>query len=642
MKFNSPFLVLLLTTLLYSCDKSATTTDKQSDAEVAIAHYHKQLATDTVLSNKIQHAQKAVQVAQNAQDTSLLYQTVLHQLDYAITEAYPDSVPYYLDKLHALSSKIPNPNSSTAYILSRKADYHFGLKDYTKAYDFYNASKALFEKGNDSLRTGYNLIKMAHIQQMYNDYSGSEETLTEALVFLDSQNTNQDYLVEVYNLLGISYTALHNYDEAIANYKEAKKGSTDVLFQKIIDHNIALCYLENQQYAKALGEFSALYGNQIIRKDESSFAKVMDNFGYAQFKNDGVSGLPLMEKALSIRTKKSDERGMVYSYINLAEYHGKHNPSLAAQYAQKAYTLATKIGAIDNRMKSLELLATFGGSQYNQDYFRLNDSVQAFRQKAKNQFAKIRFDATKERNENQQMKIKQAENEVRNLVGGIILSGLFLGIVVLLVVTRIRHKREKIKQRREEQYETETRIAKKLHDELANDLFNTMTFAELRDLSSPENKEVLIDNLDRIYEQTRNISRENNTIDTGENYLRHLKDMLSGYSSGEVNIILKEIDSIEWTTIDPAKKIVIYRVLQELLVNMKKHSKATLVVIGFEKIKKNIKINYTDNGVGIGPDEQLRKNGLQNVENRILSIKGKLTFEPTPQRGFKMYFIFPS
>lgn len=358
MKFNSPFFMALLGSLLFSCNKSATTVE-QSDAAAAIHNYQQQLATDTVLSHKILHAQKAVQVAKKAQDTSLLYQAVLYQLDHVITQAYPDSIPHYLDKLYELASKTANATSSKAYIISRKAEHYFALQDYPKAYDFYNTSKILFEKQNDSLRTSYSLLKMAHMQQVYNDYSGSEETLTEALVFLDTPNPNQDYLREANNLLGISYTALHDYDEAIRYYQKAKALTTDVLFQKIIDHNIALCYLENQQYAKALGKFATLYENRVIQKDTASLVKVMDNFGYAQFKNDGVSGLPLMEKALSIRTKQSDERGMVYSYINLAEYHGKRQPSLAAQYAEKAYILATKIGALDNRMQSLKLLATY-------------------------------------------------------------------------------------------------------------------------------------------------------------------------------------------------------------------------------------------------------------------------------------------
>jgi hypothetical protein len=50
--------------------------------------------------------------------------------------------------------------------------------------------------------------------------------------------------------------------------------------------------------------------------------------------------------------------------------------------------------------------------------------------------------------------------------------------------------------------------SKKLHDELANDVYQTMAFVEMQDLSYSYNKETLLDNLDTIYSRTRNISKE--------------------------------------------------------------------------------------------------------------------------------------
>jgi len=57
--------------------------------------------------------------------------------------------------------------------------------------------------------------------------------------------------------------------------------------------------------------------------------------------------------------------------------------------------------------------------------------------------------------------------------------------------------------------------------------------------------------------------------------------MLSEYQNQSLNVLIKDIDSIDWIKIDENKKLVTYRVLQELMVNMKKHSEATLAVIDF-------------------------------------------------------------
>jgi len=639
MKFNSPFLYLFFWSLfLLSC----TTNDrlKPTETEKAISHQLEEATKATSLAAKTKHAEEAIRLAKNSNNTSMEYKAVLYKLDHCIAPTYPDSTSFYLNHLLNLASKTENAKAATAYIIAKQGDDAISSKDYQKAYGFYDQSKKIYQEEKDSLMAGYNLLKMANIQQIYNDYSGSEETLTEALVFLENSKDAQPYVREANNMMGIAYAGTKNYSEAIKYYNQAKKITDDPISQKIIDNNIALCYFEEANYEEAIKRFAVLYESDIIQKDTTTLAKVADNLGFSKFKNDGRSGQELMEQALAIRTKQADKKGMVYSYLNLSHFHGSKNPSLALDYAQKAYSIATEIGAIDHRLQALELLSTLGDRSYNEHYFRLNDSIDNFRQKGRNQFAKMRFDATKERNKSQALEVKQARDKVRNLVVGIILVGFIILIIALYFKDKRKHKIEKQRQKREEEYRTETRIAKKLHDELANDIFNTMNFAEIRDLATAENKEILLENLDKIYAQTRNISKENNNIDTGEKYLNNLKDMLSGYGSEEVNILLNDIESIDWPAIDASKKIVAYRVLQELLVNMKKHSKANVVVIGFKKINKKIQINYLDNGVGMGLDGHYIKNGLQNVENRIQSINGTITFDPKPMKGFRVHFSF--
>ncbi len=80
--------------------------------------------------------------------------------------------------------------------------------------------------------------------------------------------------------------------------------------------------------------------------------------------------------------------------------------------------------------------------------------------------------------------------------------------------------------------------------------------------------------------------------------------------------------------------------MQELMVNMRKHSSCSLVVIGFEAYKKGIEINYSDNGIGCSDLLNLKK-GLQNAENRILSINGTITFETETNKGFKAKLKIP-
>ena len=82
-------------------------------------------------------------------------------------------------------------------------------------------------------------------------------------------------------------------------------------------------------------------------------------------------------------------------------------------------------------------------------------------------------------------------------------------------------------------------------------------------------------------------------------------------------------------------------VIQELLVNMKKHSKCSLVVLTFKQSEKKLQIDYTDNGIGATIEQLNSKNGLQNIENRIQAIKGIITFDTKSEKGFKVHFMFP-
>ncbi|OAB28898.1 hypothetical protein SAMN05444395_102375 [Flavobacterium fryxellicola] len=74
---------------------------------------------------------------------------------------------------------------------------------------------------------------------------------------------------------------------------------------------------------------------------------------------------------------------------------------------------------------------------------------------------------------------------------------------------------------------------------------------------------------------------------------------------------------------------------------MKKQNKCRLVAIAFKKIENKLQIESSDNGVGVTFKVINLKNGLHNVENRILVIKGTITFDTKSNKGFKTKIIFP-
>ena len=74
---------------------------------------------------------------------------------------------------------------------------------------------------------------------------------------------------------------------------------------------------------------------------------------------------------------------------------------------------------------------------------------------------------------------------------------------------------------------------------------------------------------------------------------------VESYSSqDDVQLVKVGIQEIGWDTFNKDTQSEVFNVLQELMTNMKKHSKATRVVIIMSRINEEITIRYTDNGVG--------------------------------------------
>lgn len=531
-----------------------------------------------------------------------------------------------------------------AVLLQKKALSNFQQNNYNSAFYYFNKSKIIFENLQDSSNVVYTLIQMANIQQINGDYYGSKETLTEALPYGKKE---KDYTAAINNLFGIADKELSLYDDAIYYYKQSIKAINDPNFKQSPLNNIAVIYIKQKKYDNAIKILDSISTKKKSddRDTQKSYSRIIDNLGYAYYKK----GLPekslnLLNEGLKLRLKIGDEYGSIGSYLHLAEFYSKVNIQKSNEYAQKAYELATKSNSVDERLKALSLsISSNAGTQYAQKYISINDSIINIRNNFKNKFAKIKYDSKKEKDENQKLRLEKAENELalqkaqyQRIFFTIGIVGLFLLLIYLRKRYENRNRIEKIKTA----YDTETRIAKDIHDELANDVFNTITFTQTQSLIADHNKDTLLQKLDQIYARVRGISRENNDIDTGINYSNNLKDMLSTYNSSKTNVLINSIEKVNWELIEDLKKITIQRILQELMVNMKKHSEASVVVVKFENSTNTIFINYSDNGKGC-EKTKIIKNGLQNMENRISAIKGTITFETEPDKGFKVKITMP-
>ncbi|OXG04526.1 hypothetical protein BC749_1089 [Flavobacterium araucananum] len=544
-------------------------------------------------------------------------------------------------------------NAAAIKILVDKADVLFDSNHYDSAYYYFNKAQLLCDKEVNYIDYVYSITCMASIEQNEGDYTASELSLTKTFPYL-KKIVKPRFTANVYEQLAANYYYTYDYNNSLYYLIKALHLKTSYYRKSSVLNTISIVYMGQKRYKEALAILIPLSKIKILCKadkdvDANERARVIENIGLCYLNQENPKSIFYFKKSLKMKLLLKEDDLLVYNYRHLSSYYNKNNNyKLAKEYGKKAYDLATRINLATNRIESLSLLikASEGNDlkKYSSLYIDLTDSLFTAQQTTKNQFSRIKYDSKNERAENLQLKAQKAENDLqleRQKSRNIILYVVILFILGFITFLYFHLKAKGRKEKDLAVFESEMRISKKLSNELTNDLRNTLLFAGNIDLSTNKNKEKLLNNLDSLYSRTRNISKENSPVVTNENYSLALKEMISGFKTPDINLLLNGLEIISFDKTEKNKKITIYRVIQELLINMQKHSNASLVGISFKKRDKSILLTYNDNGQGIDLEKISSKSGLKNIENRILNIRGEINIDSSSGKGLKVFIKFP-
>ncbi len=625
--------------VLCSCtnEKMSSETGKQTRKDSSIYYFEKGKNSEAI-REKISNFNKAIQVIKNENDT-----LITDILDYKIY--YHNRIKEYDSSLYFSDSLINNAKTQkdTGQIAKgyyRKSIVFRSLKQYEKQFEnAFRASKLDLSIG-DTSSAGRRLSEMAFAQSFTTDYIGAQESGTEALEYLSEGDSS--YISNAYNTIATAYRNQGFPKDAAKEWRNALRYATTTRDSLSNLNNIALTFQDRKEYDEAREIFKDIIARS-KETNKASQARFIDNHAYTKWLQDSSANvIDELLQATEIRKNENDKNGLLASYDHLSDYYQFKSKRLSKIYADSLLQVGLKTKSKTAQLNALHKLIQLSPSNEIRDlskrYIQLNDSIRNENIRAKNLFAKIKYDEEQKQKEidnlqAETLKQKLQTEELKNHT--IILS---LGGLLLLLsggfgfyYLRHRHSREKIR----ETHKTESRISKKIHDELANDVYNVMS--GLQEIAPVE----MMDKLEHIYNRTRNISRENSNIPINQNYLSHLLSTLGSTAAENTRLIIRGEDEINWNSLNPEKKVILYRVLQEIMINMKKHSQASLVAIVFSEEKKFVKVQYSDNGVGLSNERLKSGNGIQNMENRIFSIKGKLNFESERDKGLKISIQIP-
>jgi signal transduction histidine kinase len=494
----------------------------------------------------------------------------------------------------------------------------------------------------DSLPIARAFNRMGYIQTREGDFFGGQESLLTSLRYLRPEREGDQYcLLSDYNVLGSNSLDLKNYDSAISYYGQALKWIKENRWRAIALNNMAVAYQKKGDYARAIRIYESILDSS--KKVKKEYARVLSNLARARWQRDpGYTAAPELIEALRIRETEKDEWGLNTSYSHLADYYARSKPDSALQYAREMYAIASRLNSPDDELEALQKLISIGPGAELKGWFGqyegLQDSLTTARNRAKNQFALIRFEVEKNKSDNLRLQRENAEKRVEmyqeRVVGG--------GIVAVLVVLSVwgvfwyRKRTQRLRWEKERAVREERlQVSQKVHDVVANGLYRVIT--QLEHGKDPD-KEKLLDEIDALYQRSRDISYE--PVSGSYDFQVVVKNLLLPFGESGTKVLITGNEKELWDGVDPRIKKALEATLLELMINMKKHSGASNVLVRFERDGDRVSVQYADDGVGFPVDFRYG-NGLTNTENRIGAIGGKVIFGKNSPKGATIAIDIP-
>lgn len=507
---------------------------------------------------------------------------------------------------------------------------------YRKAYELLTINKdsaflrfnQLAESPKDKQIIALAFYNMAHIQSEAGDHFGAEESLTLSLRHLDVRRPeDQDYLATVYNELSMTAYNLGDYDQSLESAEKALRLAKDKGLKPYILNNAGNAGQKLKKWEPALKSYAEALS--LTDPKTTEHARTLTNSALTKWlRNTAYNAAPELLRALAVRQLQKDTWGENASYAHLSDFYQKKRPDSALYYARKMLYTAKIIRSPDDELEALQKMIMLDDPVHTRSYYlryqRLNDSLTGVRRAAKNQFALIRYDVEKNKAENLQLQKANTEKEYQL---GITLAAIIITVILTVIWYRKRKQRSQLEADNRIKQER-LRLSQKVHDVVANGIYRVMNEVEHKE---DMEKEYLLGQLDRMYEQSRRISHEDEHV-LQTNFSQQIDELLNSFKSPGILLALSGNEEPLWDQVRAAVKIQLEPALQELMVNMNKHSKASHALVDFKIGNGLLTVAYRDNGIGF-TNKKITGKGLQNTENRIRSLGGELTFGNGEQNG---------
>ena len=550
--------------------------------------------------------------------------------------------------------------------------YEVSHKD--SAYIYYHQAEKLYRLLNNQAMIGKMLFNKGYLLFYEGNYVESEIQVSKSLQFL-KDSEDKKMLFSCYNLMGAILEKLEEYNNALKYYLLAKNELSHLLKKEStpdylisVSVNISKVYMEMKQYGKSIKELENVMSPTLKKEWASYYANIIGNLGYVKMKSGHLSGVEkLFKEALEISQQVGNEASVVYKLNNLGEYYAVVRDTLQSiRYLKQSLQLAEKLKSSDDIKINLKLLSKIdhrNDSFYNKRYIAISDSLTKVQRNNRNKYARIEYETSTVEDENKSLSAKNLYLIIGSFLIILISGGVLTYRYVKNKKRELAHQKQHQKAEEEifellKEYQTkfntiklkeQNRISRELHDSVLNKLYGTrLQLGILNGSDALEVKEKRLDYVDLLQEielEIRNISHDLHTdgIEVHLEYNNLLQDLIQEKNDlAKTHFTFSDTTELDWNTIDGLVKIAIYRIIQEALQNVIKHSEADNCAVTLTQIDTNkLQMLVEDDGKGF--DSTNKKNigiGLKNIQERAGLAQVELVITSNLGIGTKIEVVF--
>lgn len=544
---------------------------------------------------------------------------------------------------------------------------HEAQGNYNEALAYEQQALTLGKKIGDQPKTANTLNNLGIINDEMGDYEKALAFYFDARKIYETLKDESKVAMVLTNI-GIVLKAQKEYENAAHNYRQAV-----AIYQRLDNRfgqascyaNLGSVYLFIPNYDSALyysmlasDEFEKQNIKQFLPTTWSNAAMAYEKLGQDQQAKN------LFLKAKELHSEYGNKKELSFTLIQLATLENKQgNTATALKFANDGLAGALKIKALEQIMQAHEALSKINASTHDyrsawhqhQLFVVYKDSL--FQQEKTKQLLVLQIKYETEKKDNQISQLNK-DNEIKTATierNYLFFGGLAVTLSFAFLFWRYRDtlKQKAIAQEQklhlrevqinaviDSQERERKRFASDLHDgmgQLVSALqFNIQSIKQSNDLSKTiaqvENSEQL---LNEIQNEIRNIAFNlMPPVLVKEGLVPAVRELirrLNKTGSLKVELTAHDVPS----RFSQVAEISVYRIIQELLSNIIKYSKATEIVVSFTGYEEEVVLTIEDSGDGYDLNtfqNSERSNGWNTIQTRMNLIHGQIEFDTVKGR----------